>query len=63
MKVINKIDIVEVNGSEVISPIKQPILEIGNHWNRSTLVVIKIDDKEMTVSADELRKAIENSTK
>ena len=34
MKVINKIYIVEINGSEVISPIKQPILEISNHCNR-----------------------------
>ena len=63
MKVINKIDILEVNGSEVISPIKQPILEISNHWNRTSLIVIKFEDKEITISADELRKAIDNSTK
>lgn len=37
-------------------------IKVRNHWNRSTLVRIEINGEEYTVSATELKKAIENAT-
>jgi hypothetical protein len=47
MKVINKIKIYEINGE----------------LHRRDFVVIKSGDKKITILADELKKAIENSTR
>jgi len=37
-------------------------LEVLSHWNDNDFIVIKIQGKEYTILAEELRKAIENCT-
>lgn len=61
MEVENQIKIYEINDKEV-SIGEDKYLIIKNHWNRDTLIVIKIGKSEYTVSAEELKKAIENAT-
>ena len=61
MKVKNEITIYEVDDTEV--PIgKHRLMYILSHWNRNTLVVIKIGKYTYTVSKSDLLNAIENAT-
>ncbi len=40
----------------------QQQIRVHNHWNDNGLVVLEVYGKRYTVSADELRRAIENCT-
>lgn len=59
-KTESKIDIYEIDGSE-IRGLDKPQLKVSNHWNRRELVCIDLDGKSVTVSASILVKAIENA--
>ena len=56
----NEINIYEINGKEIIG-IGTPTLMITNHWNRKNLVNIRFEGTELTVSADDLKRSIENA--
>lgn len=60
MKTESKIEIYEINGTES-KPVERPVIIVRNHWNRRNFVVIEIDDKNYTVEAGELNRAIENA--
>ena len=58
---ITKITIYEIDGKE--TTITQPVITVSNHWNRRDLVKIHfLDSRTVTVSAEELKRAIENAT-
>lgn len=60
MKTINTIEIYEQNGVE--TPIKEKtFLTVSNHWNRKCFVVLELGEVKVTVSADELKRAIANA--
>lgn len=61
MKVENEIKVYEIDGEETGLG-KSILMKISSHWNRSSYVIIKINNKEYTVLASELSKAIENAT-
>jgi len=61
MEVSNKINIYEKNGAELKISESQK-LEVLSHWNRKEFVVIKFEDKSITILANELSKAISNAT-
>lgn len=61
MTVETKIDIYEKDGQEVIG-VPARILKLKSHWNRDEMVVIDLTGQgegEITVSARDLRKALE----
>jgi hypothetical protein len=65
MKVVNHVPIREINNNNNNKEVDftANTLIIESHWNRSSLVVIRVnDDVSISVSADELKKAIENAT-
>ena len=62
MTSVSTIDLIEIDGSETIPGKKDQSLTVKNHWNRRELVVLVLPGgKEVTVSADELKKAIANA--
>lgn len=61
MKVINEIEIYEVDGREV-KPSDCGRLVISSHWNRDDFVVIKLSGVAITVSVRKLLPAIQNAT-
>jgi len=61
MKVVNEIDIYEIDDKAVKIGDPTPTIKILSHWNRNCLVVIMIEGKEYTVSASDLSKAINNA--
>ena len=59
----NKLDIYEIDGEDkhTISS-KMPKLTVSEHWNRKSFVVLRIEEgKKITVSAAELKRAIDNA--
>ena len=40
----------------------QPSIRVRSHWNSNTYVELLIDDKCYTVSAEQLKRAIQNAT-
>lgn len=58
----NVIEVYEVDGEEIkgLKSLK-PSVTVTNHWNRKEFVVIVIDNKRVTVVANDLIKAIENA--
>ena len=60
MNTKSEITIYEKNGEECHATERLAIL---SHWNRRAMVVLKIGAKEVTVSADELRRAIDAAQK
>lgn len=63
MKVINEIQIYELNGVELQGLAKEKDhIKVESHWNRSSFVVINYSGTKFTVLASELRKAIDNAT-
>jgi hypothetical protein len=60
MKVSNLLDIYEVNGTDVVK-VDGPTMEVKSHWNRTSMVVLVLDGKAVTVSAHALEAAIRNA--
>ncbi len=60
IKVINEVQIIERDGKEVSIP--RPAVEVISHWNINTWVVLKICGEVITVSAQDLKDAINNAT-
>ena len=63
MKVINEINIYEIDEVEVKSIENETQLSIKSHWNYGDRIILKgLDNKEITVIASELIRAINNAT-
>ena len=61
MHVQNKLQIYEINGSDV--PVgKEPKLLVESHWSIKNRIVLSVGGKKITVIADDLRRAIDNAT-
>lgn len=60
MNVKNEINIYEKNGKDVIA--ERAAVTIKSHWSRDEFVVLVVDGTSVTVSASDLRKAIQNAT-
>jgi hypothetical protein len=59
---INSLDIYETDGSEEKGlSSDRPKVIVKEHWNRREFVVIEVNGKELTVLADELKRAIDNA--
>lgn len=61
MKVINELNIYEIDGLKVSTKEVQ-VLKINSHWNYSDRVVLEIDDLKITVLVSDLQKAIQNAS-
>ena len=57
---INEIDIYEIN-REATKAIGRPKVIVKSHWNMKDRFVIEFGDNNITVLADEFKKAIENA--
>lgn len=63
MRVKNILKVYELNGKELDGTIPNSMdIEVTSHWNRNSLVNIKVDGTEITVCAKELSEAIKNAT-
>ena len=62
INVESKIQIYELNGIELmgLESDNKPFI-IRNHWNRRAFVVLKYNDMEIVVIADQLKTAIDNA--
>jgi len=61
IKVSNDITVYEIDGKET-SGVPLPKMSLVSHWNRAELIILIIDDKCVTVTARDLRAAIDNAT-
>jgi len=61
INVESKIRCYEVNDEE-IQGLDYPTIKITNHWNEHEFVVLVINGNTYTVSAKDLKAAIENAT-
>lgn len=59
MDVINRIKVYEIDGDDKIG--YDTSIEIKSHWNYRDFIVLNIFGKEITVVAEDLEKAIQNS--
>ena len=60
MEVINKINVYEIDGND--EDIKYgTTIEIKSHWNSRKLVCLNIFGKEITINAEDLKRAIDNA--
>lgn len=62
IKVSNEVTIYEIDGTET-KGIPMPTMNVHSHWNRDSLVVLEVAGQRVTVSAADLRMAIENATR
>lgn len=60
MSVINKIKVYEIDGDDKDVEYGTNI-EIKSHWNYKDFIVLNIFGKEITVVAEDLERAIQNS--
>ena len=60
MEVINKINVYEVDGNDKDIEYGTTI-EIKSHWNFRDRVCLNIFGKEITVNAEDLKRAIDNA--
>ena len=60
MKVINEVEVYELDGEDT-QAINKSTIQILNHWNMTDRVIIKIDDTEYTVIRRDIEKAIDNA--
>lgn len=60
MQVSNEINIYEING-EVNKTIDGPKVKISSHWNYKDRVVLEFGDNNITVIADDFKRAIDNA--
>lgn len=58
MKVECDVTVYERNGKETTTSEGYKSLILRSHWNRKTLVVLQFGDTNVTVSAEELKRAI-----
>lgn len=61
MEIETTIEVLEVNGQE--REIRKPhqSITVQNHWNRNEWVVLGIGRQKLTVSANDLERAIQNA--
>ena len=62
MNVINKIDVLEIDGDDVPLGKPKPKIIIKNHRSRKTLIIVEVLGTRYTISADMLLRSIENAT-
>jgi hypothetical protein len=55
------VEIYEIDGREVAGPPPRPEIIVTSHPTRRVLIVIVIDDKRYTVSADDMLAAVRNA--
>lgn len=60
MEVINKINVYEIDGNDKNIEYGTTI-EIKSHWNFRNLVCLNIFGKEITVDAEDLKRAVDNA--
>jgi len=60
IKVINEVNIYEINGEDTKSP-DLPKLHVESHWNYSDRVTLLVGGIRYTVSARDLKAAIDNA--
>lgn len=60
MKITTEITIYEVDSKT--TAVVRPQVTIKSHWSRNEMVILRLDDKDITVKASDLKKAIENAT-
>jgi ribosomal protein L25 (general stress protein Ctc) len=61
IKVINEIEVLELNG-ERLAIAKKPTIKIISHRNYKDEIVIEIDDKKITLLAKHVEMAVRNAT-
>jgi hypothetical protein len=62
--VMNEVEPYEVNGNEANGlRSSKNLLRVESHWNRSEFVVLRYEEKNITVKASDLIVAINNATK
>jgi hypothetical protein len=61
--VLNEVEPYEVNGTE-INGLKSTknLLRVESHWNRRDFIVLRYEDKNITVLASDLSHAISNAS-
>jgi len=57
----NSIRVYELNGKECLPYESFDKIIVENHWNRKAFVVLEVAGKKYTVSADHLKRAIQNA--
>lgn len=62
IKVINKVDILEVNGKKDPPHDSIETLTVESHWNSSNLVTLAVGSMKIAVTAKDLIAAIANAT-
>jgi len=60
MRVINEINIYEINNKET-KVIEKPKVVVKSHWNFKDRFIIEFGDNNITVLADDFRRAIDNA--
>lgn len=58
--VTNELDVYEIDGSDT-RKVGGPKMQVKNHWNRKAFVMLEFEGKSLTVLADDLKRAIDNS--
>lgn len=58
---VNTVQAYEENGKDCFRVADRPTMVVKNHWNRRDFVMVKIGETTLTVCADDLIAAIENS--
>ena len=62
MKIDTRIDPYEINDEEVTGlPKETDQLVVRSHWNMNSLVILEFKGKSVTVSASQLKQAIQNA--
>lgn len=61
IKVSNIVTVYEVDGKETTG-IPMPTISVLSHWNRDSMVVLELAGQRVTVSAQDIRAAIDNAT-
>lgn len=60
IKTTNEVQVYEVDGTETTG-LDRPILYVKNHWNQSSMVVLKYEDVQLTIPHSALEKAMQNA--
>lgn len=60
INVENRINVYEIDGTETAGKTQQHLV-VKSHWNLRNFIVLKWNGKEITVSARQIKQAIENA--